>query len=145
MLHLNTIYIRKTEFHRLRELAPGDGKRGPPAQRLTTNAKYEVRPSWATPSSSPHTSLRYFTIRWTLLSDYFRATAPDKKNRGRVPKIAGDRLPPQAFPFQPVSRLLHPTVSCACQRISAAKPLPRYPQGRRPDTDQAAHPSFGFS
>ena len=60
MLHLNTIYIRKTEFHRLRELAPGDGKRGPPAQRLTTNAKYEVRPSWATPSSSPHTSLRYF-------------------------------------------------------------------------------------
>ena len=41
MLHLNTIYIRKTEFHRLRELAPGDGKRGPPAQRLTTNAKYE--------------------------------------------------------------------------------------------------------
>jgi hypothetical protein len=59
MLHLNTIYIRKTEFHRLRELAPGDGKRGPPAQRLTTNAKYEVRPSWATPSSSPHTSLRY--------------------------------------------------------------------------------------
>jgi hypothetical protein len=62
MLHLNTIYIRKTEFHRLRELAPGDGKRGPPAQRLTTNAKYEVRPSWATPSSSPHTSLRYFPI-----------------------------------------------------------------------------------